>query len=153
MIERNSSGSVYLIGVVAEVLEMHPQTLRKYEQEGFIEPSRTGTLRLYSQEDIDRLRVIKHFVEDLGLNLAGVQLALTITARLLKLRAELGTIKEPSPMDTGTVGQIDKILEDLRLRVIHEATPEGTKKALPEPQMKSVEFHRGEKLEFLRSTQ
>lgn len=153
MIDRNPSGGVYLIGVVAEVLEMHPQTLRKYEQEGFIEPSRTGTLRLYSQEDIDRLRVIKHFVEDLGLNLAGVQLALTITARLLKLRAELGAIKEPSPMSADTVPQIDKILEDLRLRVINEATPEGNKKALPEPQMKSVEFHRGEKLEFLRSTQ
>jgi DNA-binding transcriptional MerR regulator len=107
-------------------------------------------LRLYSQEDIDRLRVIKHFVEDLGLNLAGVQLALTITARLLKLRAELGTVKEPSPMDPDPVLQIDKILGDLRLRVTHEGTPKGTEKELPAPQMNLVEFHRGEKLEFLR---
>ena len=62
---------IYLISMVAETLEMHPQTLRKYERAGFVVPLRMGTLRTYSDEDVARLRLIKHFVDGLGLNLAG----------------------------------------------------------------------------------
>jgi MerR family transcriptional regulator/heat shock protein HspR len=66
---------------------MHPQTLRKYEREGLIAPSRTqGNLRLYSDRDIEQLRQVKYLVEDRGLNLAGVQLALDLTRRLRTLR-------------------------------------------------------------------
>ena len=61
---------LYIISVAAQILDMHPQTLRKYERAGFIEPPRLGTLRLYSDEDIARLRLIKHLVDELGLNLA-----------------------------------------------------------------------------------
>ena len=87
---------VYLISVAARTLEMHPQTLRKYERAGFIEPLRMGTLRAYSDEDIARLRLIKHFVDDLGLNLSGVELALQLTNELLELRMQL-TSDEQSP--------------------------------------------------------
>ena len=66
---------IYLISVVAETLDMHPQTLRKYERAGFVVPLRMGALRTYSDEDVARLRLVKHFVDDMGLNLAGVQLA------------------------------------------------------------------------------
>lgn len=79
---------VYIISVAARILEMHPQTLRKYERIGLVSPFRTGgMLRLYSEEDIARLRLIKYLVGDLGLNLAGVELVLNIFNRLLRLRA------------------------------------------------------------------
>jgi MerR family transcriptional regulator/heat shock protein HspR len=80
---------VYIISVAARILEMHPQTLRKYERIGLVSPfRRAGRLRrLYSEEDIARLRLIKHLVGNLGLNLAGVELVLGIFNRLLTLRA------------------------------------------------------------------
>ncbi len=79
---------VYIISVVARMLEMHPQTLRKYERVGLLSPSRTGgMLRLYSEEDIARLRLIKHLVGELGLNLAGVQLAMRLFNKLLETKA------------------------------------------------------------------
>jgi MerR family transcriptional regulator/heat shock protein HspR len=78
---------VFVISVAARLVEMHPQTLRKYEREGLVAPSRTVTnLRLYSDQDIERLRQVKHLVEDRGLNLAGVQLALEVTRDLRALR-------------------------------------------------------------------
>ena len=78
---------LFVISVAARLVEMHPQTLRKYEREGLIAPSRTsGNLRLYSDSDIERLRQVKYLVEERGLNLAGVQLALDLTRRLQELR-------------------------------------------------------------------
>ena len=80
-------GPVYVISVAARLLDMHAQTLRKYEREQFIKPSRTqGRLRLYSAEDIERLRQIKYLVEESKLNLHGVNLALDLTQRLDDLR-------------------------------------------------------------------
>ncbi len=80
---------VYIISVAARVLQMHPQTLRKYERIGLVSPSRTeGMLRLYSEEDIVRLRLIKHLVDELGLNLAGVELALKLFSRLVNMRMQ-----------------------------------------------------------------
>lgn len=81
---------VYIISVAARILEMHPQTLRKYERAGLVQPTRTeGMLRLYSELDIARLRLIKHLVGDLGLNLAGVQLVLELFNKLLSMKVEL----------------------------------------------------------------
>ena len=82
---------VYVISVAARILAMHPQTLRKYERMGLLSPVRTvGMLRLYSEEDIARLRLIKHLVGDLVLNLAGVQLALSIFNGLLYMKSQHG---------------------------------------------------------------
>lgn len=79
---------VFIISVAARLLEMHPQTLRKYEREGLIAPSRTtGNLRLYSDEDLERLRQVKYLVGEQGLNLAGVQLVLDVTRRLQAMHA------------------------------------------------------------------
>ena len=90
---------VFVISVAARLLEMHPQTLRKYEREGLILPSRTdGNLRLYSDRDIERLRQVKYLVEECGLNLAGVQLALQLTNRVRGLRESL-----PSERSAGGV--------------------------------------------------
>ena len=77
----------YVMSVAAQLLGMHPQTLRKYERFGLIEPSRSvGKLRLYSDQDIARLRIIRHLVEDLGLNLAGVELTLQFVEGLAELQ-------------------------------------------------------------------
>ena len=70
---------LFLISTAAEMLDMHPQTLRKYERLGLIQPSRTvSSMRLYSREELERLRMIKHLVDELGINLAGVQRLLSI---------------------------------------------------------------------------
>jgi MerR family transcriptional regulator/heat shock protein HspR len=70
---------LFLISMAADMLGMHPQTLRKYERLGLIQPSRTiGSMRLYSRDELERLRLIKHLVDELGINLAGVQRLLSI---------------------------------------------------------------------------
>jgi MerR family transcriptional regulator, heat shock protein HspR len=78
-----ASDALYVISVAARLVEMHPTTLRKYERVGFLEPSRTpGRTRLYSRDDIRRLRQIKALVEQREMNLAGVQMALELTELL-----------------------------------------------------------------------
>ena len=85
---------VYIISVAARLLEMHPQTLRKYERVGLVSPSRTvGMLRLYSEQDITRLRLIKYLVDDLRMNLAGVEFALGMLNRLLEVRQRLAAME------------------------------------------------------------
>lgn len=77
---------VFLISVVAKILSIHPQTLRQYEKEGLIEPSRTdGKMRLYSQKDIDKIKVILRLTRDLGVNLAGVDIILRLKDKLDEL--------------------------------------------------------------------
>ena len=84
---------VYIISVAARILEMHPQTLRKYERLGLIQPQRTnGMLRLYSQDDIRKILLIRHLMENLGLNLAGVEFALALVANLGTLRNRLRSV-------------------------------------------------------------
>ena len=77
----------FLISVAAEMLDMHPQTLRKYERRGLVRPSRTvGSMRLYSPDQIERLRLIKQLVDEAGINLAGVQRLLEVAAVLQRIR-------------------------------------------------------------------
>src|SRR5437763_8168674 len=78
---------LYLISVAARMLGMHPQTLRKYERLGLVQPSRTiGSMRLYSRDELDRLKLIKRLVDDGGINLAGVQRLLEIADVVQRLR-------------------------------------------------------------------
>ena len=82
--------ALYVISVAARLVELHPTTLRKYERVGFLEPSRTpGRTRLYSLEDIHRLRQIKRLVEEREMNLAGVQMALDLTELLGEIATAL----------------------------------------------------------------
>ena len=77
----------YLISTAARLLGMHPQTLRKYERLGLIRPSRTlGSMRLYSRDEIERLRLIKQLVDEAGINLAGVQRLLSIAEVVQRIR-------------------------------------------------------------------
>lgn len=81
---------VYVISVAARLLEMHPQTLRKYERAGLVNPSRTdGLLRLYSEQDIARLKMVKHLVDHWGMNLAGVEMAINLFDEMLTMQQRL----------------------------------------------------------------
>ena len=73
--------------MAARLLDMHPQTLRKYERLGLVRPTRTvGSMRVYTHDELDRLRLIKHLVEEVGVNLAGVQRLLEIAESVQRLR-------------------------------------------------------------------
>src|SRR5881392_4453730 len=78
---------LFFISMAARMLGMHPQTLRKYERLGLVQPSRTiGSMSLYSREELERLRLIKRLVDDGGINLAGVQRLLTIAEIVQRIR-------------------------------------------------------------------
>ena len=78
---------ILFISMAARRLGMHPQTLRKYERLGLVQPSRTiGSMRVYSRDEIERLRLIKYLVDELGINLAGVQQLLSIAEVVQRLR-------------------------------------------------------------------
>ena len=78
---------VYFISIAARMLGMHPQTLRKYERLGLVQPTRTiGSMRLYSREELERLKAIKRLVDDAGINLAGVQRLLSIAKIVQRIR-------------------------------------------------------------------
>jgi MerR family transcriptional regulator/heat shock protein HspR len=84
-----------MIGVVAARYEIHPQTLRLYEREGLLLPSRTeGKTRLYSDDDLERLEFILSLTRELGVNLAGVEVVLTLRDRLKKMQEEMQTFVE-----------------------------------------------------------
>ena len=109
-----SMAAAHVSGVAARILEMHPQTLRKYERIGLLTPSRTvGMLRLYSEEDIARLRLIKHLVGELGLNLAGVHLALGIFNQLLDMRSRLHLL-EGQLLKSSLEDKVDEMFELLQ---------------------------------------
>ena len=85
---------VYLISVVAKALNIHPQTLRQYEREGLITPSRTnGKMRLYSQRDIDRINLILRLTRELGVNLAGVDIILQFKDKIEEMEKEIEDLK------------------------------------------------------------
>ena len=98
---------LYFISVAARMLGLHPQTLRKYERLGLVQPARTiGSMRLYSREELERLRLIKRLVDDAGINLAGVQRLLSIAEVVQRIR--------PLMRDESLSGR------DARRRLAHE---------------------------------
>ncbi|TQR32975.1 MerR family transcriptional regulator [Campylobacter sp. MIT 99-7217] len=104
--QHNYDEPVYLISIVAKVLNIHPQTLRQYEREGLVEPSRTdGKIRLYSQKDIDQIKLILRLTRDMGVNLAGVDVILKLKNQIL---------------------EFEKLVEDLRLE-LNKATNNNSK--------------------------
>jgi MerR family transcriptional regulator/heat shock protein HspR len=85
----------YMISVAAELVGMHPQTLRIYEQKGLVNPQRTaGNTRLYSDDDVERLRLIQRLTTDLGLNLAGVERVLHMEDELDRLRMRMERMEQ-----------------------------------------------------------
>ena len=86
---------LYMISVVADMLKVHPQTLRTYEREGLLRPSRTeGNTRLYSDEDVERVELILRLTKELGVNLAGVEVILNMRDRMQKMQEEMRAFVE-----------------------------------------------------------
>jgi MerR family transcriptional regulator, heat shock protein HspR len=81
---------LYMISVVSEMLRIHPQTLRIYEREGFIKPKRSGgNTRLYSEEDVERLEMVLRLTRELGVNLAGVEVILSMREKMEQMQREM----------------------------------------------------------------
>jgi len=93
--EFESAEPRYVISIAARMLGVHAQTLRYYERAGMIEPSRSrGNRRLYSAEDIERLRRMKTLMDDLGVNLAGVEVIMRMSRRMLEMEREIQDLEE-----------------------------------------------------------
>jgi MerR family transcriptional regulator/heat shock protein HspR len=87
---RQKSKAAYMISSVAEQYGLHPQTLRLYEREGLLKPSRSeGNTRLYTDEDLERLEVILHLTRDLGVNLAGVEIILNMRQKMEAMQDQI----------------------------------------------------------------
>jgi MerR family transcriptional regulator, heat shock protein HspR len=101
---------VYFISMAARMLGMHPQTLRKYERLGLVQPSRTiGSMRLYSREELERLKTIKRLVDDAGINLAGVQRLLSIAEIVQRIRP----LMRDEPMSARDARRLSQELDEL----------------------------------------
>lgn len=86
---KGRSRAAYMISAVAEQYEIHPQTLRLYEREGLLKPSRSdGNTRLYTDDDLERLEVILHLTRDLGVNLAGVEVVLNMREKMAEMQRQ-----------------------------------------------------------------
>jgi MerR family transcriptional regulator/heat shock protein HspR len=127
-IEVSSSRGVFMISVAAELADMHPQTLRMYEQRGLIEPKRSpkGT-RLYSHEDVERLRRIQRMTAELGLNLAGVEKVLELEAQLERTRKRVAALERRRDELQAEIAQLEGRREQVRADIVRY---EGTGSAL-----------------------
>src|SRR6188768_3889762 len=96
MAKRAERGKAYfMISAVAQKYNIHPQTLRLYEREGLLKPSRTeGNTRLYSEEDLEQLETILSLTRDLGVNLAGVEIILNMRTKIERMQAEVNEFME-----------------------------------------------------------
>ena len=107
---REKSKAAYMISSVAEQYGVHPQTLRLYEREGLLKPSRSdGNTRLFTDEDLERLEVILHLTRDLGVNLAGVEI-------ILNMRAKMEAMQQ----------QIEEFVQHLNLELANRPRPART---------------------------
>ncbi len=117
---------VYMISVAAELAGMHPQTLRIYEQRGLIEPNRSpkGT-RLYSQEDVERLRRIQELTSELGMNLAGVERVFELEGELEQMRRRLDRLeRRAGQMRKEFEDEVDRVRRSFRYDLVPYEPPE-----------------------------
>lgn len=111
---------VFMISVAAELAEMHPQTLRMYEARGLITPKRSPkNTRLYSQEDVERLRRIQEMTAEQGLNLAGVETVLELEDQLERMRAELKRMRERTDqMEQEMEREVERVRRSFRAEIV-----------------------------------
>jgi len=126
MASPDSTRPVYMISVAAELAGMHPQTLRIYEQRGLIEPTRSpkGT-RLYSQEDVERLRRIQELTSELGMNLAGVERVFELEAELDGMRRRMDRLeRRAAQMRKQFEDEVDRVRRSFRYDLVPYEPPE-----------------------------
>lgn len=112
---------LYMISVAAELAEMHPQTLRVYERKQLIEPQRSsGNTRLYSEADIERLRLIQRLTQEEGVNLAGVMRILELQDQIERLQTELECAQETTTRtERRLVNEINAVRQSMRAEIVH----------------------------------
>lgn len=128
--KRDPKSGSFMIGVVAARYEIHPQTLRLYEREGLLLPSRTeGKTRLYSEEDLERLEFILSLTRDLGVNLAGVEVVLNLRDRMKKMQEEMANIiaRHESKMKSAGI-EPDRGPDGISSTGLVKLTPQGLRK-------------------------
>jgi MerR family transcriptional regulator, heat shock protein HspR len=124
---------VFMISVAAELAEMHPQTLRMYEARGLINPQRSPkNTRLYSQQDVERLRRIQEMTVEHGLNLAGVETVLQLESQLDRARAELAKMRErTAELEQQMLDEMDRVRRSLRTEIVPYGAYESPSMAPP----------------------
>jgi MerR family transcriptional regulator/heat shock protein HspR len=111
MVTKRKSRGGYMISVVAEMYEIHPQTLRMYEREGLLRPSRSdGNTRLYTDEDLERLEFILNLARDLGVNIAGIAIILQMRERMEEMNRQMQSF-------------VDYVRDEMLTRMQHTANP------------------------------
>jgi MerR family transcriptional regulator, heat shock protein HspR len=118
-IELSDDRGVFMISVAAELAEMHPQTLRMYEQRGLIEPKRSpkGT-RLYSHADVERLRRIQQMTAELGMNLAGVERVFELEDQLASMSAKVRRLEKRAGELAREVERLEALRRELRAEIV-----------------------------------
>jgi MerR family transcriptional regulator, heat shock protein HspR len=118
-VEVSTDRGVFMISVAAELAEMHPQTLRMYEARGLIEPQRSpkGT-RLYSQEDVERLRRIQEMTVTLGMNLAGVERVFELEQQLTSMSRKVAALERRAEELTAEVERLEALRRELRAEIV-----------------------------------
>jgi len=121
----NRTQGVYMISVAAELAGMHPQTLRIYEARGLITPKRSaGKTRLYSQEDVERLRRIQELTSELGMNLAGVEKVFELEEELEKMRARMARLQaKADELEQEMADEIDRVKKSFRAEIVRYEPP------------------------------
>ena len=120
----SNNRGVFMISVAAELAEMHPQTLRMYEARGLIEPQRSpkGT-RLYSQEDVDRLRRIQEMTTELGMNLAGVERVFELEDKLSRLQGKVDTLERRAQALQDEIARLEEVRREVRAEIVRYEAP------------------------------
>jgi MerR family transcriptional regulator/heat shock protein HspR len=115
---------VFMISVAAELADMHPQTLRMYEARGLIEPQRSpkGT-RLYSQDDVDRLRRIQEMTTELGMNLAGVERVFELEAKLSRLQGKVDALERRATALQEEIARLEEVRREVRAEIVRYEAP------------------------------
>ena len=116
---------VYMISVAAELAGMHPQTLRIYESRGLIQPKRSPkNTRLYSQEDVDRLRRIQELTTDLGMNLAGVEKVFELEQEIERMRRRMRSLeKQAVKLEQAMAEELDKVRRSFKYELVPYEKP------------------------------
>ncbi len=118
-VEVSTDRGVFMISVAAELADMHPQTLRMYEARGLIEPKRSpkGT-RLYSQEDVERLRRIQEMTAEVGMNLAGVERVFELEEQLDAMREKVAGLERRAAVLKAEVERLEELRRELRADLV-----------------------------------
>jgi MerR family transcriptional regulator/heat shock protein HspR len=132
--KRRSKGA-YMISAVAEMYEIHPQTLRLYEREGLLKPSRTeGNTRLYTDEDLERLEFILNLARDLGVNISGIAIILQMRERMEEMNRQMQSFVDYvrsemlQHIQQSSSAANDAAMVPLRKAIVMEPTPSRDRK-------------------------